>query len=250
MKGDYAMEIKFVEDVDLKGATLIEGFPGLGLVGPMTVSYIIDKLGMKYIGYIESDDFPPIISIHGGKPYPPVRLYYSEKKAILATFSEFTIPIALVKELSGKMFAMVKTKQISRVISIGGMPAKPDDDKTVYAIGSTPDALKQAQKSGLNGVVEGVSAGTSALLLFQASAEKVFDINILVPVNPSIIDPEYAELAINSINKLLDLNIDITELEKEAKDVEEKIRDMLKKSKETHDNYRNAGGYGPASMYA
>lgn len=244
------MEIKLTEDADLKGATFIEGFPGLGLVGPMTVSYIIDKLSMKYIGYIDSEDFPPIISIHGGKPYPPVRLYYAEKKRIVAAFSEFAIPIALVRELSEKIFAMVKEKQIAQIISVGGMPAKTDDDKTIYAIASTPDTLKQAQKNGLNAVVEGVSAGVSALLLFQACASNTPDINILVPVNPSIIDPEYAELAINSINKLLNLDIDVTELEKEAKDIEAKIRDMMKKSKETHDNYKNAVGSGAPSMYA
>lgn len=216
----------------------------------MAISYIIDKLEMKYVGYIESDDFPPIISIHSGKPYPPVRIYYSEKKKIVATFSEFAIPITLVKELSDKLFDMVKEKQISQIISIGGMPAKTDDDKTIYAIASTQDALKQAQKEGMNAVVEGVSAGVSALLLFQACVSNIPDINILVPVNPSIIDPTYAELAINSINKLLKLNIDVTELEKEAKEVDAKIRDMLKKSKETHDNYKNAAGPGAPSMYA
>ena len=41
------IEIKLVKDVDMKGATLIEGFPGIGLVGPMAVSYIIDKLNME-----------------------------------------------------------------------------------------------------------------------------------------------------------------------------------------------------------
>ncbi len=216
----------------------------------MTISYIIDKLDMKYIGYIDSDEFPPIISIHGSKPYPPVRLYHSEKKSILATFSEFAIPVTLVKELSEKLYSMVKEKQISKVISIGGIPEKTEDDKTVYAIASTPDALKEAQKEGLNPVTEGVSAGVSALMLFHACESDIPDTNILVPVNPSIIDPEYAELAINSINKLLKLNIDITELEKEAKEIEAKIRDMLKKSKETHDNYKNAVGVGAPSMYA
>jgi len=244
------MEIKFVKDIDLKGATLIEGFPGLGLVGPMTTSYVIDKLEMEYVGYIDSADFPPIVSIHGGKPYPPVRLYYTAKKKILAVFSEFTIPMALINELSGKLFGLIKEKQVSQIISVGGMPARDEDDKSVYAIASTTDALKTAQKSGLNAVVEGVSAGVSAQLLLNACRANIPDINILVSVNPSIIDPKYAEQAINSINKLLNLNIDVTELEKEAKEIEAKVRDMMKKSKESHDNMKDAGSYGPPSMYA
>ncbi len=244
------MEIKFVKDIDLGGATLIEGFPGLGLVGPMTISYIIDKLEMEYTGYIDSADFPPIVSIHGGKPYPPVRLYYNGKKKVITVFSEFAIPVTLVNELSGKLFELIKEKRVAQIISVGGMPARDDDDKSVYAIASTPDAIKTAQKSGLNAVVEGVSAGVSALLLLNSCRSNIPDINILVSVNPSIIDPKYAEQAINSINKLLDLDIDVTELEKEAKDIEAKVRDMLKKSKESHDSIKDAGSYGPPSMYA
>ncbi len=244
------IEIKLIKDGDLKGATFIEGFPGLGLVGPMAVSYIIDKLDMKYIGYIESDDFPPIITIHDSKPYPPVRLYFSDKKGIVAAFAEFAVPMPLIKELSQRLFDFIKEKKIAQIISIGGMPSKGPDDKEIYAIASTPDALKMAQKDGLDAVVEGVSAGVSALLLFESASEGVPDINLLVPIDPTVIDPKYAETAITGINKLLNLNIDVTELEKEAKEVEDKIQTMLKKSKETHDNYKDAVNRGSPSMYA
>ena len=43
------INIKIFKKKDLKNYTLIEGFPGLGLVGPMAISYIIEKLGMDYI---------------------------------------------------------------------------------------------------------------------------------------------------------------------------------------------------------
>ena len=61
------LEIKLLKGASIKGYKLIEGFPGIGLVGPMTISYMIDKLKMEYCGYIDSDKFPPIISIHEGK---------------------------------------------------------------------------------------------------------------------------------------------------------------------------------------
>ncbi len=43
------MEIKMLKKVDLEGATFVEGFPGIGLVGPMSISYMIDKLAMDYL---------------------------------------------------------------------------------------------------------------------------------------------------------------------------------------------------------
>ena len=244
------ISIKVMQDADLKGSTLIEGFPGVGLVGPMAISYIIDKLGMKYIGYIESDDFPPIVSIHDSKPLPPVRLYFSEKSRLAAIFAEFAIPLNLIHELSDKIYEFITSNQIGSIVSIGGIPGKDQQDETVYVIASNSDLLKDAEKAGLNPVIEGVSTGVSALLIQKASIANIQDTNVLVPVDPSIIDPKYAEQAIKSINKLLKLNVDVNELDKEAKEVEAKVRDLMKKSRETHETYKKAVTSGEPSMYA
>ncbi|HUC38639.1 MAG TPA: PAC2 family protein [Candidatus Acidoferrum sp.] len=241
------INIKLFKDEDLSGSTFIEGFPGLGLVGPMAVSYIIDKLGMRYIGYMESEGFPPIVSIHESKPMPPIRVYFSDKKKILAIFAEFPVRMDLISELANKVFDFVTKEKVEKIISISGIPGKGQDNDTTFVIASNQEALKAAQKEGLRPVVEGVSAGVSALLLFKASSSNITDTNILVPVDPSIIDPKYAEQAIISINKLLKLNIDVTELEKEAKEVEAKIQEMLKKSSESQEAHRR-GAEGP-SMY-
>ena len=75
------IEIKLTREIDFAGATLIEGFPGIGLVGPMAISYIIDKLEMKYIGYFESEDFPPY-NIDTRQQAPPTcqALLFGQKK--------------------------------------------------------------------------------------------------------------------------------------------------------------------------
>lgn len=242
------IKINMLQNYDLKGVTIIEGFPGVGLVGPMAISYIIDKLSMKYIGYVDSEGFPPIVSIHDSKPLPPVRIYYSEKNRIITIFAEFPIPIELVHELSENVYNFIKEKQIARIISIGGIPGKGQEDETAYVIASSADLVRDAEKEGLNPVIEGVSTGVSALLLQKSSTTNIQDTNILVPVDPNVIDPKYAELAIKSINKLLKLNIDTSELDREAKEVEARVRDLLKKGKETQDAHKKITNEGP-SMY-
>jgi uncharacterized protein len=244
------INIQLIQNIDLKGSTLIEGFPGVGLVGPMAISYITEKLNLKYIGYIESNDFPPIVSIHESKPLPPVRIYYSEKYNLVSVFAEFVIPINLVHELSEKLFEFVNSKGVGKIISIGGIPGKDPQTDMAYVIASTPELLKEAEKAGLNPIIEGISTGVSALLLAKATTAKILDTNVLVPVDPSIIDPKYAELAIKNINKLLKLDVDTNELEKEAKEVEAKVRDLMKKSRETHETYKKSVNPDEPSMYA
>lgn len=244
------INIKFIKDAKINGAILIEGLPGVGLVGPMTVSYIIDKIGMEYIGYIESEEFPPLVSIHAGIPMPPVRLYYSHEKQIVALFSEFAIPMHIVNQLAERIYGMFKANNMQSIICIGGIPANEEaGEDTVYAIGSTKESVKDASKYGLSLITEGVSTGVGAVLLFKASVENVPDINILIPVNPAIINPRYAETAIKSINKILSLDIDISELEKEVKEVDTKIRSLIKKSNDTQDAHKKAVNPEGPSMY-
>lgn len=244
------IKIILFKEMDLKGYTFIEGFPGIGLVGPMTISYIIDKLQMKYIGYVESDNFPPLVSIHKGNPVPPIRVYYAEKEKIVTIFAEFSIPMELVAELSTELYDFISKNGISNVYSIGGIPTQNEEDKTPFLISSNGNTQKSALSAGLKPIEEGVATGVSALLLVKSAMQKRQTTSIMVPVRQNIIDPIYAEIAIQSLNKLINLNIDITDLDKEAKAVEAKIKELISKHKETHENYKKAADESGPSMYA
>jgi uncharacterized protein len=243
------ISINLFKKKELKGYTFIEGFPGLGLVGPMAISYIVDKLSMEYIGYLESNDFPPLVSIHRRVPMPPIRVYVSDKYKIITIFAEFAVPIELVYELSGKVYKFIKENGIKDIFSIGGVP-KLEEQDAIFVLASTAELVKTAEKAGLKPIQEGVATGVSALLLSSAAMEKFPDVSILVPIMQNVVSPKYAEEAINSLNNLVHLNIDTSELDKEAKLLESKIREMIKKHTESHENYKRAiNGSGP-SMYA
>lgn len=252
------INFKLDKKINLEGYTFLEGFPGVGLVGSMTISYIIEKLKMESIGYLESSDFPPLISIHKNIPMSPIRIYVSEKKKLISIFAEFSIPIGLTHELSDKLFSFIKEQKISKIISISGIPIAKDqsdeqnkdiENNEVFFVASDENLIKSIENLKIKPINEGISSGLNALLLFKSVVEKISDISILVPIDPSIVDPKYAEIAIKSINKLIELNIDTDELEKEAKSVESKLKTIITKGKETHDQYKKAIEDAGPSMY-
>jgi uncharacterized protein len=246
------INIKLIKKIDLKGYIFLEGFPGAGLVGPMALSYIIDKIDMQLIGYIESDDFPPIVAVHDEKPMPAVRIYANEKFKIVTVLAEFAIPIEQTLEFSNILYNFIKENKLSRIISVGGMPSSQQniDNETIFVIVSNDTLKKEVQKAGLKSISEGIATGIGAVLMLKSSMDSLSDINILIPIDPNILDPKYAELAIKSLNKLINLNIDVTELDKEAKEVEAKVRELLKKSRETQDAHKRAIDQTGPSMYA
>lgn len=245
------IQIRLIKEQNMRGYSLIEAFPGAGLVGPMAGSYLIEKLKMEYIGHIESDFFPPIAAIHNSVPMFPARIYKNDKYKFVLFISEFTIPSNLISQLTAEILAFVRKNYIARIISVGAMPSQKPTDK-IYLTSTDQSMLKRALKIGIKPIAEGVVAGVSAVLLVNAAEYKIPTFDILVEVDPTIMDPKYAELAIKGLNQMLDIDIDLSELDKEAKAVEAKIRDLLKKVKDSHEHYaqtEESTGTGP-SMYA
>ena len=231
------VEIKLLKQIDFSGCTFIEGFPGAGLVGPMAISYIVNKLSMDYVGYVDSELLPPLVSIHNDMPLPPVRLYYSKKYKMAALFAE-TSPNkeASIYHIADSLHEFIKENKFSMTISLSGVPVEKPDGDSVFGIVSLPKLSKTLDDAGIKKIGEGVATGISACLIMRAAIDSTSDINLLVQVNPEMIDPKYAELAIEKMNKILGIDIDVGELDKEAKEVEARVRDLLEKSKESpHD---------------
>ncbi len=245
------MQIRLFKDESLEGYTVLEAFPGVGLVGAMAGSYIIEKLGMEYIGTVESDFFPPITAVHDGVPMFPSRIYKSEKLKLVLFMAEFQIPINGIRQLAQEMLSFAKKYSISGMVSVGGIPSnKPTEN--IYVV-SNGDIGKISSQTGISSMGDGLIAGVSASLLNYSKDYGISATDILVEINPSIMDPKYAELAITGLNKLLGIDIDLSELHKEAKIVEAKIREMLKKIKEHQDQIGPAAAPLPPtdqSMYA
>ena len=59
----------------LNNALLIHGLPDVGLVGLIVTSQIIGQLKMNEIAYVDSELRSPVIVLHEGLPYAPLRIF-------------------------------------------------------------------------------------------------------------------------------------------------------------------------------
>ncbi len=245
------IEINEIQKTEIGGSVFIEGFPGLGLVGVMAVSYMTQKLEMRYFGYISSPDFPPLITIRGGKAMPPVRIYWSEKNKIAAALADFTIPLDMIREIGTALYDYLKAKGVRKAISIGGIPSEHVTSSETFAIASNGETTKELETAGISTITDGVSTGVGAILLQRAITDQqpLNVINLLVPVEPGIVDPKYAENAVAAINSLLGIRIDLSDLEKEAVEVEAKLQELLKKGRETRASYKKTLEPADSSLY-
>ena len=72
---DRDIEIVEVKPIEGEGLVFIEGFPDIGLVGAIAASYLIDKLQLEEVGYIDAVLLPPIISVWIERINEHIRIY-------------------------------------------------------------------------------------------------------------------------------------------------------------------------------
>lgn len=233
-----AVKIHEVAPISLKNPVVIEGFPGLGLVGTISASYLVEKLKMDLVGYITSDQFPPLAAVHNYTPQYPARIYASRKHNLIVLISEFIVPLPAIYDLTDAIWDFAKAKKASKIISLGGIALKNDDGK-VFAITSNSKLVADLERHHLVSLIkEGATTGVTGLLLVRGNIENYPIISFLAPAHGNYMDPKAAAVVLEVLKSYLNLEFNTTELEKESALIEEKMKDVLQKGKAAHNHYQ------------
>ncbi len=245
-----AIEFHMTANPRLRSPILIEGFPGLGLVGTISASYLVEKLKMEPLGYITGDQFPPLAAVHNKRPLFPARMYYSSEHNIIVFLSEFVIPIGTVNELSEKIYEFAQKKKVKKIISLGGIAIKGAQD-TVYTISSLPELSEQLEKMpNIELIKEGATTGVTGMLLARGAIDKYPVISLLAESQQGYMDPRAAAMVIEALKAIIKVDIDTSTLEHEAKKIDSKVKEIVNKAKSAHSQYKkveNEGSLG--TMY-
>ncbi len=229
------IKINEIEKLKVKNPVIIEGFPGIGMVGTISASYLAEKLGMKLVGYLASSHFPPISAIHDYKPVSPARIYASEKYDLIVLFSEFIIPSEVIYALSEKIIDWAREKKAKMIYSLAAI-AVPEPRETIHGIASTPAVAETLKKKGIDLIKEGATQGVSGVLIAECASQQFPAANLMVQT-ASPLDPRAAARLLDKLSQLISVPIDTKPLLKEGEEVERKMRAAINKMKEMQAEY-------------
>lgn len=231
------VEICNFEEVDLKDATVIAGFPSIGLVSTIAANYLIDALNLKQIGCVTSPEFPALSVVHTGEPLSPVRIYCGSQadiRKIVVFVSEFKPKPNLINAISDAIMQWAKEKKCKLLISPEGMVVEGSEENATveaYAIGSTEQARNALMSKNIPQFKNGIIAGVSGVLL-NIGKQCNFDvISILAEAHPNYPDARAAAAAINVIALLMGVEINVTPLYEESERIEKQLQKFHKQAK-------------------
>ena len=234
-------EVKQFSNPELKNPVLIEGLPGIGNVGKISVDFMIDSLNAKKFIEIHSNSFPNSVFINENNliNLPTINLYYKKLKNKDLIFLAGDIQPLDEKacyEFCNLIIEIFKKYKGKEIITLGGigMPKIPKDPK-VYCTANSNDIIKRYKTKELNHEIFGVVGpiiGVTGLLVGLAGKQKIPSIALLAQTfgHPNYLGIKGANEILKLINKKLSLGLKLGDLEKEINEIEKEIK--IKTSKQ------------------
>lgn len=260
-----------INNLQKNKSILIAGFPGPGLVGSISTSYIIDKLNMHQIACVESEYISPGVIYVDGKLRHPFRLYANKEGNVCVLVCEAPIIINGIHSVLNSVMDWAIKNTIQEVLVLDGIPVQgiPRPDRQPIILGSTEmdehmidsnenSNNKNAEKdvslsntpqdvtSNLNRNAIGDSnkkyttfiGGISGGLLSACLSYQIPCAAILVPSSSGIPDPEGASILIESYNSIIkdeNLKINPDQLKEQGQLLKKQLEQIIKTEQEQRD---------------
>ena len=259
---------------------LIAGFPGPGLVGSISTSYIIDKLEMYQIAFVESHYISPGVIFIDGKLRHPFRLYANKEGNVCVLVCEAPIMMDGIHFVLDAVMDWAMKNSIEEVMVLDGIPVQgiPDSNRNTVILASenmehnTSKEIKVTDNEGKkddasedkfasddvanpqsnfnrNAIEDSTKKYTTFIggiaggLLSACLSNQIPCAAILIPSSSGIPDPEGASLLIESFNNFMKdnkLKIDTSQLREQGQKLKKQLEQIIKAEQEQ----RAAGGGG------
>jgi predicted ATP-grasp superfamily ATP-dependent carboligase len=165
------VSIREYKHARLDGGTLIVSIPHVGDSGVLLTDFLLEQHSMDQIAGVDSDAFPPIASLRGGKARCPMRIHADTRAHVAVLRSDFEPPLLMWRPIGRAILDWAALKRIARIVVIDGIAthAKPTaGPPRVLFVTSSPETRSAALAAGLPEFETGVVGGMGAIMLLEA----------------------------------------------------------------------------------
>ena len=225
-------KVKIIERKEIsEGLKVICGLPDVGLVGTIASSHLISKLKLVEAAYIRSELLPPIIMLEKGLPRSPLRIFANKDLAVIT--SEIAIPSSSVYPIIESIMKWAYAKKTERIFTLGGLPIpnRHEIEKPrVFGAASDEISLKILNEKGIQIIQRGFLVGPQALILNYCAERNMSAMALLAESFYNYPDPEASSMVIQALNRIIDIEIDVSELIEKGEEVRLAMRDMMRRT--------------------
>ena len=213
--------------VELKSPIIFAGFVGAGLVGPVAINHIIEKMNMKEIGVMRSKYLPPSTVFMRGRLRHPFRFYANEEGTICAIICEITLKMEGLYCLVAGILDWAEEKGSKEIVILDGVASNEHDDKAYCA--AEEDLVRTMADKDISMIPQGFITGIPGGILNECLVREIQGLTLLVKASRDTTDATAAVTLIEAINRFYDTNIDVTGLQKEKDRIHSEFSELSQK---------------------
>ena len=208
-------EVYEIKETVLKSPIIFAGFVGAGLVGPLSVGYVIDKLKMEEIGYLRSRHLPPSTVFMQGRLRHPFRFYANNDGTICAIICEITLQMEGLYDIISTILDWAEEKGSHEIVILDGVADATHDDKAFCA--AEDDLCRVMENNDIEMIPQGFITGVAGGILNECLVRRIQGVTLLVRASDKKPDPLAAATLVDAVNRAYQMSIDTTELRKKKK---------------------------------
>ncbi|MUV60222.1 proteasome assembly chaperone family protein [Halobacterium sp. CBA1126] len=233
--------IRVKTEFDLDSPTLVEGLPGVGLVGKIATDHLVDTFDMTYVASVDCQNIPRVSVYEADRRevFPPVRLYADESRDLLALQSD--VPLA---RDGGGEFADCITEWLEDTnatpLYLSGLPVQDLDHSTlpdVFGIGSG-DGAERLDAHDIDTPPErGLVSGPTGALINRAAEHGLDAVGLVVESDAQFPDPAAAKRLLDAaIEPLAGVDVPTEDLVEEAEQIREQKKRLAERMQEAEED--------------
>jgi len=220
-------EIYEIKKDVLNTPIIFAGFAGAGIVGPLSVGYMIDKLGMEEIAYIRSRYLPPSTVFMQGRLRHPFRIYTNKERTICAIICEITLQREGLYDIISTILNWAEKKGSHEIVILDGVASTAHDDKAFCA--AEEDLCRIMENNDINMIQAGFVTGVAGGFLNECLMRKIRGVTLLVKANEKNPDPLAAATLVDAVNRAYGMKIDTSSLRKAKKKIGVDFKELSEK---------------------
>lgn len=216
--------ISIENEVALDSPTLVEGLPGLGLVGKIAADHLVETYDMTYYGAVRCDGLPRVTTYRGNSSdlLPPVRLYADGDRDLLVLQSDVPVSTSNAEEFAACITGWLADNDVTPLY-VSGLPTDDAADvPEIYGV-ATGDADGLLDDAGIVPPADpGLISGPTGALLAEAADRGLGAVGLIAEATPQFPDPAAARVVLkHGVTPATGVEVDTDELVEHAEEIQQ-----------------------------
>ncbi len=223
---------------ELDNPILIEGLPGLGLVGKLAADHFISQIETSKLGEIQAPYFSPQVLIQKDGTVSSMKdefIYHKgDQDLIFIVGNHQGNKPGTHYDLTEHILEVADDFGTKKIYTLGGYgTGEMSKEPRIFGAVTHKELKEPLEELGVSFEKTGKGiVGAAGLLLGEGKKIGMKGVCFMGETHGKIIDPRAAKEVLQTLSELLDIEIDTQKLEERAEKTEKKIEEAKKAEKE------------------